>query len=100
MTVKLAEGFDIQDYLLNEETDFSAFFPACVAEDQGDGSLVPAVLAEIAKVKGMTQLAKDSGLSRQCLYKALSPKGNPSFETIFRISRALNMPLGGVSAAS
>ena len=100
MTVKLAEEFDIQGYLLNEETDFSAFFLACVAEDPGDGSLVRAALAEIAKAKGMTQLAKDSGLSRQCLYKALSPKGNPSFETIFRISRALNMPLGGVSVAS
>ena len=64
-----------------------------LAEDPGDGSLVRSALAEIAKAKGMTQLAKDSGLSRQCLYKT------PSFETIFRISRALNMPLGGVSDA-
>lgn len=91
MTTKLGKEFDIQDYLINTENDPEAFFKACIEEDPGDGSLVRRALSELAKAKGMTQLAKETGLSRQCLYKALSPEGSPSFETIFRISRALQL---------
>ena len=91
MTTKLGKPFDIQEYLLNEELDHESFLAACVAEDPGDGSLVRRALAEIAKARGMTELAKEAGLSRQCLYRALSPDAKPSFETIFRISRALHV---------
>lgn len=91
MTTKLAKEFDIQGYLIHTEKDPKAFFKACIEEDPGDGSLVRRALGELAKAEGMTQLAKETGLSRQCLYKALSPEGSPKFETIFRISKALKL---------
>ena len=92
MTTKLEKEFDIQDYLQNEETDFNAFYNACIEEDPGDGSLVRRALAEIAKARSMTSLAKQTGLSRQCLYKALLPTSKQSYETIFKIARALQLP--------
>lgn len=88
MTTKLGKEFDIQAFLQTEETDGSA----CIEEDPGDGSLVRRALAEIAKVRGMTELAHQTGLSRQCLYKAFLPDSKPSFETIFKIARALRLP--------
>ena len=91
MTTKLGKEFDIQDYLINRETDPDAFYMACIQEDPGYGSLVRRCLSELAKAKGMTVLAKETGLTRQCLYKALSPDGRPTFETIFRIRRALQV---------
>lgn len=91
MTTKLAKEFDIQGYLINTEKDPKAFFKACIEEDPGDGSLVRRALGELAKAEGMTQLAKETGLSRQCLYKALSPERSPKFETIFRTSKALKL---------
>ena len=91
MTTKLGKEFDIQDYLINTENNPEAFFKACVEEDLGDGSLVRRALGEMVKAKGMVQLAKETGLSKQCLYRALSPEGSPKFETIFRISKALKL---------
>ena len=91
MTTKLGKEFDIQDYLINTENNPEAFFKGCVEEDLGDGSLVRRALGEMAKAKGMVQLAKETGLSKQSLYKAFRPEGSPKFETIFRISRALKL---------
>lgn len=81
--------------LINTENNPEAFFKACVEEDLGDGSLVRRALGEMAKAKakGMVQLAKETGLSKQCLYRALSPEGSPKFETIFRISKALKLTI-------
>jgi len=58
------------------------------AQDPGDGSLIRA-LGDIARARGMTQLARDTGLTREGLYKALSTEGNPAFPTIFKVIRAL-----------
>lgn len=91
MTTKLGKELYIQDYLINRETDLGAFYMACIQEDPGDGSLVGRCLYELAKAKGMTVLAKETGLTRQCLYKPLRPDGRLTFETIFRISRALQV---------
>lgn len=93
MTTKLAKEFDIQDFLINTENNPQAFFKACVDEDPGDGSLVRRALGEMVKAKGMVQLARETGLSRKSLYKALSPEGSPKFETIFRISKALKLTI-------
>ena len=93
MTTKLGKEFDIQDYLINTENNPEAFFKGCVDEDLGDGSLVRRALGEMVKAKGMVQLAKETGLSKQCLYRALSPEGSPKFETIFRISKALKLTI-------
>lgn len=91
MTTKLAKEFDIQDFLINKENNPEAFFKACVEEDLGDGSLVRRALSEMVKAKGMVQLSKETGLSKLCLYRALSPEGSSKFETIFRISKVLKL---------
>ena len=62
------------------------------AQDPGDGSLIRA-LGDIARARGMTQLARDTGLTREGLYKALSTEGNPAFSTIFKVIRALGVEL-------
>lgn len=86
MTTKLGKELDIQDYLINQETDLGAFYMACIQEDLGDGSLVRRCLYELAKAKGMTVVAKETGLTRQCLSKALRPVGRLTFETIFELA--------------
>lgn len=89
--MRLEKPFEIHDYLVNEETDPSAFLAACAAEDPGNGSLVRSALAAIVEMKGATQIAKRAGISRQNLMQALSADARPRFETIFRICRALNI---------
>lgn len=84
--------FAVSDYL-KTEADFQAALKAAYEDDPGDGSLIAATLGNMAKVKGMTQLAKDTGLSREGLCRALSGKGHPAFATILKVSRALGFAL-------
>jgi probable addiction module antidote protein len=70
------------------------YFEACLAEDPGDGSLIRAALGTIARARGMSQLARDTGLAREGLYKALSPEGNPEFATVMKVIKALGLKLG------
>lgn len=91
----MAEKFsrwDIADYLDTEE-DMALYLDACLEEDPGDGSLIRIALGDIARARGMTQLAHDTGLTREGLYKALSTEGNPAFSTIFKVIRALGVKL-------
>ena len=93
----MAEKFlrwDPADDLKTEE-DIALYFQACVDEDPGDGSLVRAALGDIARARGMSQLARDTGLAREGLYKALSPEGNPEFATVMTVIKALGLKLGG-----
>ena len=62
-------------------------------EDPGDGGMIRAALKDIARAQNMSLLARDIGMSREGLYKALSENGNPSFATVMRIMRALGMQL-------
>lgn len=78
---------------LQTEADQVGYLNACLDEDPGDGSLVRAALGDIARARGMSQLARDSGMSREGLYKALSMEGNPEFGTIMRVIRALGVHL-------
>lgn len=92
----MAEKFlrwDPADDLKTEE-DIALYFQACVDEDPGDGSLVRAALGDIARARGMSQLARDTGLAREGLYKALSPEGNPEFATVMKVIKALGLKLG------
>ena len=84
--------WDVADYLESEE-DMALYLDACLQEDPGDGSLIRAALGDIARARGMTQLAQDTGLTREGLYKALSAEGNPSFSTIIKVIRALGVTL-------
>lgn len=91
----MAEKFsrwDVADYLDTAE-DRALYLDACIEEDPGDGSLIRSALGDIARARGMTQLAHDTGLTREGLYKALSAEGNPAFSTIFKVVRALGVKL-------
>lgn len=64
---------------------------ATTALEECDAALVAATLGDIARAKGMTEIARESGLSRESLYKALSADGNPEFATILKVIRALGL---------
>jgi probable addiction module antidote protein len=71
------------------EEDIAAYLEA--AFEEGDPSLIAAALGDIARAKGMAQIAHDAGLGRESLYKALSPDGNPEFATIMKVVNALGL---------
>ncbi|UEM22805.1 putative addiction module antidote protein [Skermanella mucosa] len=82
--------WDIVDSLTNE--DRIAAYLEAVLED-GDPELVAAALGDIARAKGMTDIARSTGLGRQSLYKALAPGGNPEFATVLKVIRSLGLRL-------
>lgn len=79
-------------YLTSREDEL-AYFEACLEEAGDDAAFIAKALGNIAKARGMTQLAKDTGLGRESLYKALSGEGNPGFATILKVTRALGLQL-------
>jgi probable addiction module antidote protein len=81
---------DVADYLDNEET-VAAYLNGAL-EDPDPNAFILAVKT-VARVRGMTQLAKDSGLGRTSLYKALSPGSKPRYETVMKVVRALGVNL-------
>jgi probable addiction module antidote protein len=90
MGIVTLKKWDVIDHLDTDE-DMAAYFDACLNEDPGDGSLIRAALGDIARAKGMTNLARDTGLTREGLYKALSSSGNPELSTIIKVIRALGI---------
>jgi len=89
----MAETFirwDAADYIHTAD-DARSYLEAATEEDPGDGSLIRAALSDIARAKNMSKLARDVGMTREGLYKALSEKGNPSFSTVMKITRALGL---------
>ena len=88
--MKKATSWDAADYL-DTEADIAAYLNA--AFEDGDTSVIAAALGDVARAKGMTQLAKETGITRDGLYKALSPTGNPSFDTVQKILRAFGLKL-------
>lgn len=98
----MAERFtrwDSADYL-NTEDDVQLYLQACIAEDCGDGALIRAALSDIAPVRNQSELARQVGVSREGLRKALSEQGNPSFALILKIARALGLELQLVAMRS
>ncbi|MXW05407.1 MAG: putative addiction module antidote protein [Gemmatimonadetes bacterium] len=71
--------------------DARLYLEACAKEDPGDGSQIRAALNDIARSGNMSWLAREIGMSREGLYKALSEDGNPAFSTVVRIVRALGL---------
>ena len=82
--------FDMANYLGTEE-DVAEYLRQVLAE--GDPAELAAALGDIARARGMSQLARDTGLGRESLYKALSGEGNPSFATILKVIHALGVKL-------
>jgi probable addiction module antidote protein len=90
MKKKITRIWDAAEYLKTEE-DMAAYLEAALEEN--DPTLVSAALGDIAKAKGMTEIAKKTGLGRESLYKALSPGGNPEFSTVLKVVSALGLKL-------
>lgn len=91
----MAEKFtkwDPTDELKTDE-DMALYFNACLEEDPGDGSLIRAALNDISRARGMSQLARDTGISREGLYRALSAEGNPEFVTVLKVIKSLGLRL-------
>ena len=78
---------------LKTDQDVVDYLDACLAEAGDDAAFIAHALGVVARAKGMTQLASDTGLGRESLYKALSGEGNPSFATILKVIHALGVKL-------
>lgn len=98
MALKLRK-WDSAEYLKTEE-DVALYFEACMEEGGDDAAFIAKALGNIARARGMTQLAKETGMGRESLYKALSGQGNPSFATILKVTRALGLRMHGGAASA
>jgi probable addiction module antidote protein len=78
---------------LKTEEDIQLYLAACLEESEGDPALLIHAFGVIARSRNMSQLARDTGLSREGLYKALSPGGNPTFDTVSKVAKALGFKL-------
>lgn len=81
---------------LKTEKEMAAYLEAAL--EDGDPALIAAALGDIARAKGMSQIARETGLGRENLYKALSPDGNPEFSTVLKVVRALGLRLRATAA--
>ncbi len=91
MTEKFTR-YDTAEYL-KTAADMAAYFDACLEEAGDDPAFIANALGVIARAHGMTKLARETGLARENLYKALSADGNPEFGTILKVIKALGLKL-------
>ncbi len=95
MKMKKAIKWDTSEHL-ESEADIAAYLNAAL--EDGDTSVIATALGDIARAKGMTQLAKETGITRDGLYKALSSTGNPSFDTVQKVVKAFGLKLDVTSS--
>ena len=95
MSTSKTEAWDPVKYL-ESEADMAAYLAAALEED--DPAVFVAALGDVARAKGMTQIAREAGLGRESLYKALSADGNPEFATVMKVVRSLGLKLHASSA--
>ena len=95
-TLKLRK-WDSAEHLKSED-DMAQYLEACLQEAGDDAAFIAKALGNIARAKGMSQLARDTGLGRESLYTALSGEGNPSFATILKVTSALGIQLHAQSS--
>lgn len=89
--------YDVAEQLRTPE-EMAAYLDAWLEEAPDDAAGITRALGDIARAKGMTQVARDAGLSRESLYKALSESGNPSFATVLKVAHALGLKLHAQAA--
>lgn len=99
MTAIKLRKWDSAEHLKTEQ-DMMLYLQACMDEAGDDAAFIAAALGDIARARGMSQLARDTGLARESLYKALSGQGNPSFGTILKVMHALGIKLQPQALAS
>jgi len=84
--------YDVSEHLRTPE-EMAAYLEACIEEAGLDAAFITRALGDIARAKGMSQVAREAGLSRESLYKALSGERSPGFDTILKVIRALGLTL-------
>ena len=89
--------YDVAEHLRTPE-ESAAYLEACLEEAQDDAAFIAKALGDIARARGMSQVAKDAGLSRESLYKALSGERNPGFDTVLKVMSALGLQLHASTA--
>lgn len=82
--------YDVAEHLRSPE-EMAAYLEACLEDADGDAAFIAKALGDIARAKGMAQVARDAGLSRESLYKALSGERSPGFDTILKVIGALGL---------
>ena len=92
MTKIQTTRYDVAEHL-RTQAEMAAYLEACLEEADGDAAFVAKALGDIARAKGMAQVARDAGLSRESLYKALSGERSPGFDTILKVMGALGLQL-------
>jgi probable addiction module antidote protein len=90
-------SYDVAEHLRTPK-EMAAYLDAWLEEAPEDAKGISRALGDIARAKGMSQVAKDAGLSRESLYRALSAEGNPSFATVLKVARALGVRLHAQAA--
>ena len=84
--------YDVAEHLRTPK-EMAAYLEACLDEAKGDAAFIAKALGDIARARGMAQVARDAGLSRESLYKALSGERSPDFDTILKVIDALGLKL-------
>jgi probable addiction module antidote protein len=90
MTKTKFSRYDTADYLKNEE-DIAAYLDAVMDAGGDDPAFIAHALGVVARARNISQLSRETGMSREGIYKALSQNGNPSFSTVLKISKALGL---------
>ena len=99
MKKTITKRYDVAEHLRTPE-EMAAYLEACFEEANGDASYIAKALGDIARAKGMTQVARDAGVSRESLYKALSGDRSPDFNTILKVVNALGLKLHAAPVAA
>ena len=97
MAKTVTTRYDVAEHLRTPE-EMAAYLEACLEEANGDAAFIAKALGDIARARGMSQVARDAGLSRESLYKALSGERTPNFDTILKVVAALGMKLHAEAA--
>jgi probable addiction module antidote protein len=84
--------YDVAEHLRTPK-EMAAYLEACLEEAGGDAAFIAKALGDIARAKGMAQVARDAGLSRESLYQALSGERSPGFDTVLKVMAALGLRL-------
>ena len=97
MKKTVTSRYDVAEHLRTPR-EMAAYLEACLEEANGDAAFVAKALGDIARAKGMARVARNAGLSRESLYKALSGDRSPSFDTILKVIEALGIKLHATPA--
>ena len=97
MTKAISTRYDVDEHLRTPE-EMAAYLEACLEAANGDAAFIAKALGVIARAKGMSQVARDAGLSRESLYKALSGERSSGFDTILKVIGALGLKLHAEAA--